>query len=320
MNKKQKTYSNKTELALSALMFFSPLIQNLIKKNNINIEESEKNFLNGYIKLGYFNIILLGISVFFQIIYYTSNNKLFQSLGIILSIVLGISLVIGSVYAILNKEILGKNNEKDFNYKDEKLLDNILYYIPVYNVYKRYNEHKFENPNILLKESLLLRTVFTVFLLIFPGENLIIILILIVALRIISIANGLYGGEKFNIIINKIFKKNPEEIWGYILGVSTTLFNGKKITENISNIKQKFELIPKIDYKQILSQYLILLILLGFLFYLGVSNNNINLIFAALLITGRYGVMIIKRKHVPNIPILKEFVNLFFKNKNEKKI
>jgi len=320
MNKKQKTYSNKTELALSALMFFSPLIQNLIKKNNINIEESEKNFLNWYIKLWYFNIILLGISVFFQIIYYTSNNKLFQSLWIILSIVLWISLVIWSVYAILNKEILWKNNEKDFNYKDEKLLDNILYYIPVYNVYKRYNEHKFENPNILLKESLLLRTVFTVFLLIFPWENLIIILILIVALRIISIANWLYWWEKFNIIINKIFKKNPEEIWGYILGVSTTLFNWKKITENISNIKQKFELIPKIDYKQILSQYLILLILLWFLFYLWVSNNNINLIFAALLITWRYGVMIIKRKHVPNIPILKEFVNLFFKNKNEKKI
>ena len=320
MNQKQKTYSNKTELALSALMFFSPLIQNLIKKNNINIEESEKNFLNWYIKLWYFNIILLGISIFFQIIYYTSNNKLFQSLWIILSIVLWISLVIWSVYAILNKEILWKNNEKDFNYKDEKLLDNILYYIPVYNVYKRYNEHKFENPNILLKESLLLRTVFTVFLLIFPWENLIIILILIVALRIISIANWLYWWEKFNIIINKIFKKNPEEIWGYILGVITTLFNWKKITENISNIKQKFELIPKIDYKQILSQYLILLILLWFLFYLWVSNNNINLIFAALLITWRYGVMIIKRKHVPNIPILKEFVNLFFKNKNEKKI
>jgi|GEM_PF-1415416 hypothetical protein len=78
MNQKQNTYSNKTELALSALMFFSPLIQNLTKKNDIN--KSEQNFLKGYIKLGYFNIILLGMTIFFQIIYYTSNNSLFQNL------------------------------------------------------------------------------------------------------------------------------------------------------------------------------------------------------------------------------------------------
>ena len=43
MNQKQNTYSNKTELALSALMFFSPLIKNLTKKKDIN--KSEQNFL-----------------------------------------------------------------------------------------------------------------------------------------------------------------------------------------------------------------------------------------------------------------------------------
>ena len=44
MDQKHKSYSNKTELALSALMFFAPLIQNLMKKNNI--EKSDQNFLN----------------------------------------------------------------------------------------------------------------------------------------------------------------------------------------------------------------------------------------------------------------------------------
>ena len=95
-----------------------------------------------------------------------------------------------------------------------------------------------------------------------------------------------------------------------------TLFNWKKIKENIDNIKQQFEFIPKIDYKQILSQYLILIIVLWFLFYLWITNHYLNIIIASILITWRYWIMIIKRQHVPNIPILKEIVNLFFKNKN----
>lgn len=314
MNQKQNTYSNKTELALSALMFFSPLIQNLTKKNDIN--KSEQNFLKGYIKLGYFNIILLGMTIFFQIIYYTSNNSLFQNLWFVISIVLWISLTVWSICAILNKEIFWNNNKTNLIHSKDALLDNILCYIPIYNIYKRYDEHKFENPNILLKESLLLWTIFSILLLIFPWESLIIMIILIVVLRIISVSNGVYWWEKFENTINKIFKKNPEEIWGYFLGIIKTLFNWKKIKENISNIKQTFELIPKIDYKQILWQYLILLIILLFSFYLWIKNDNINVVVALLLITWRYGVMIIKRKHVPNIPILKEFVNLFFKKKS----
>jgi hypothetical protein len=40
----KNTYNNKTELSLSALMFFSPLIQNQIKKRT-DIDESDKNFI-----------------------------------------------------------------------------------------------------------------------------------------------------------------------------------------------------------------------------------------------------------------------------------
>lgn len=314
MDQKQKSYSNKTELALSALMFFAPLIQNLIKKNNI--EKSDQNFLNWYIKLWYFNIILLALTIIFQITFYLKSNIIFQNIGFIISIILWISLSIWSVYAILNKEIFYNQKKQNLKQNKENLLDNILYYIPIYNIYIRYNEHKFEKPNIILKESLLLRTIFTIILLIFPWENTIIAIFLLLFLRIISIANWIYWWEKYFDIINKSFKKNPEEIWGYILGVIQTLFNWKKIKENIINIKQQFEFIPKIDYKQILSQYLILIILLWFLFYLWITNNNLNIIIASMLITWRYWTMIVKRKHVPNVPILKEFVNLFFKNKN----
>jgi hypothetical protein len=314
MDQKHKSYSNKTELALSALMFFAPLIQNLMKKNKL--DKSEDTFLKWYIKLWYFNITLLILTIVFQITFYLKGNIIFQNIGFIISIILWISLSIWSIYAILNKEIFYNHKQQHLKQNKESLLDNILYYIPIYNVYVRYNEHKFENPNIILKESLLLRAIFTIILLIFPWENTIITIFLLLCLRIISIANWIYWWEKYSNIINKAFKKNPEEIWGYLAWILKTLFNWKKIKENIDNIKQQFEFIPKIDYKQILSQYLILIIVLWFLFYLWITNHYLNIIIASILITWRYWIMIIKRQHVPNIPILKEIVNLFFKNKN----
>lgn len=143
-----------------------------MKKNNI--EKSDQNFLNWYIKLWYFNITLLALAIIFQITFYLKGSIIFQNIGFIISIILWISLSIWSIYAILNKEIFYNHKQQHLKQNKESLLDNILYYIPIYNVYVRYNEHKFENPNIILKESLLLRAIFTIILLIFPWENTII--------------------------------------------------------------------------------------------------------------------------------------------------
>jgi hypothetical protein len=44
MNEKSAKYNNKTELALSAVMFFSPLIQNQVNKRS-DISKEEKNFV-----------------------------------------------------------------------------------------------------------------------------------------------------------------------------------------------------------------------------------------------------------------------------------
>ena len=50
MIEEKNTYSNKTELSLSALMFFSPLIQNQMKKRS-DINENDKNFIKWFIKI-----------------------------------------------------------------------------------------------------------------------------------------------------------------------------------------------------------------------------------------------------------------------------
>ena len=38
----------------------------------------------------------------------------------------------------------------------------VLSYLPIYNVYKRYQEHNFDKPNLLLKESILAWLLFIV--------------------------------------------------------------------------------------------------------------------------------------------------------------
>ncbi len=312
MNTEKKTYNNKIELSLSALMFFSPLIQNLIKKSN-TISELDKNFIKWFIKLWYFNIILLIISIITQISFYITKIPLLQTTSFITIIIVWVSLTIWSIYAILNKEIFKNNHEIKID--KTHLLEEILYYIPIYNIYLWYKKHEFEKSNLILKESILLRTIFTALLIISSGSNLIFIILIFIIIRIVSIINWIYWWEKSLKKINNIFKKNPEEMFAYIIWIWKTIFNWKTIKENILMTKQKYELIPKIDYKQILLQYIILSLLICLLIYKWYINNNLNLMIWSLLIIWRYWIMIVKRQHVPNLPIIKEFVDLFFKNK-----
>ena len=314
MNQGKKTYNNKIELALSALMFFWPLIQNIVKKNKY-LSNWDIQFISWFIKLWYFNIILLAISIFTQICFYITRISLLQNASFIIGIILWISLITWSIFAILNKNILQNNDEENITEKEVDLLTNILYYIPIYNIYIWYKKHNFENPELMIKESIILWTIFTVSMLIFKWNSTILLIIIIFIIRIISITTGIYLADKQWKIINNLFKKNPEEIWSYISWTIKTIFNSKTINENITTTKQKFELIPKLEYRQILLQYIILTMIIWFLVYTGYSSRNLNLIISCWLIIGRYLIMIIKRRHVPNLPIIKEFVDLFFKNK-----
>jgi hypothetical protein len=60
----KKTDSNtKTQLSLAAALFFSPLVQYMLKKNNRDINENEKSFIKGYIRFGYFTLLFGAISI-----------------------------------------------------------------------------------------------------------------------------------------------------------------------------------------------------------------------------------------------------------------
>jgi len=46
----QKNSQTRIQLSLAALMFFSPLVQNVIKKDDMELSENDKTFIKGYVR------------------------------------------------------------------------------------------------------------------------------------------------------------------------------------------------------------------------------------------------------------------------------
>jgi len=64
MDKNIETNSQtRIQLSLAALMFFSPLVQNVIKKENMKLNEDDKTFIKGYIRFWYIALIILAITL-----------------------------------------------------------------------------------------------------------------------------------------------------------------------------------------------------------------------------------------------------------------
>jgi len=55
--KKVLDTNTKTQLSLAAALFFSPLVQNILKKNTRDITDQDRSFIRGYIKFGYITIL-----------------------------------------------------------------------------------------------------------------------------------------------------------------------------------------------------------------------------------------------------------------------
>jgi hypothetical protein len=47
----------KTQLSLAAALFFSPLVQNILKRASWDITDQDKQFIQGYIKFGYITLL-----------------------------------------------------------------------------------------------------------------------------------------------------------------------------------------------------------------------------------------------------------------------
>ena len=320
MANERRTNNNKIELSLSAIMFFSPLIQNMLNKNK-NIPSEDKTFVRGSIKLWYLNIFLLLITIALQVTFYLTKVWITQTMSTVIMIILAISLVIWSIYAISGKSILKSSNKTDNNPASNNLsnnkLETLLNYIPLYNIYLRYKNHNFNNPDIILKESILRWSAFAIVFIAFQDQTINWIIISILWIRIVALMNDIDIPKTAKQKLNKLFNKNPEELRWYISWAIITIFNKKSISENINTQKINYELLFKSTNKQTIFEYTILNLLTIWGLYIGYITNNTALIIAILFIATRYIIMLIKRNHLPHIPVIREITSVFFKNKTK---
>ncbi|MCF7835483.1 hypothetical protein K9M48_05585 [Candidatus Gracilibacteria bacterium] len=86
----------KIQLALSSIMFFSPIIKKYI--NQENIIEKEKKFINGYIQIGILNLFILAIIILSGITSLFSGSefilKLYNTSTITLAIIISLEIIL----------------------------------------------------------------------------------------------------------------------------------------------------------------------------------------------------------------------------------
>lgn len=68
--------SNKIQLGLSAVMFFAPLVQSILKSPTLELSEDDVLFIQGYVRYGYLTIIMLVLSIVGTMAYYFSPVEL----------------------------------------------------------------------------------------------------------------------------------------------------------------------------------------------------------------------------------------------------
>lgn len=320
---KVRDTNTKTQLSLAAALFFSPLVQNMLNKNTWDITDKDRDFIRGYIRFGYITLLFWFITIASGV-----SNYLFAlnilSVTYTVSIFILLSLLIISIVSIISDISLLKSGTNDLNtYTVEGNKKEIIFkYIPIYNIYLWYQAHSFDKPNRWIKESILFWTLF-LFLSMFGsvwGSTIVLIAIIIRIASLMSDIDILSTQTKQ--YINKIFLKNPEEIWWYVtwflkyLGKATIhLFRSIEVYTLKNEIHEEKETYSHIigikEHKNITIEYILWIIILIWLIYLIQPDFTVRTYYAGFwLLILRYVTMAIQLKHLPHFPIAREIMLL----------
>ena len=315
--------NTKTQLSLAAALFFSPLVQYMLKTNNRDITEKDKIFIRGYIKFGYLTLLFWGIVIAAGSMKYLFPWELLRIVYIVSIFLLLLLLVIGVVGILADISLLKWGNTKENHTTIEgNKKDIILTYLPLYNIYLWYKTHTFNKPNWRIKESILAWILFGIACLlgnIFVASSILILIILRIAALMsdIDILNITFKQK-----LNTLFTKNPEELRWYITGF--ICFFAKSLYNIVTKI-QYFTLEQEVAqekerYSRIISmqgnislilEYILWILLTIGLVYLTNLDFTVRTYYAWwLLLVGRYLIMAIQLKHLPHLPIARELVLL----------
>jgi len=320
---KVRDTNTKTQLSLAAALFFSPLVQNMLNKNTWDITDKDRDFIRGYIRFGYITLLFWVITIASGV-----SNYLFalNILSVIytVSIFILLSLLIISIVSIISDiSLLRWGNSELQTYTVEGNKKEIIFkYIPIYNIYLWYQAHSFDKPNRRVKESILLWTLFLCVSIMWSVWWSTIILIAII-IRIASLMSDIdILSTQTKQYINKVFFKNPEEIWWYVtwflryIGKATIhLFKPVEIytLENeIYTEKESYGHIVDIkENKNIIIEYILWIIISIWLIYLIQPDFTVRTYYTGFwLLILRYLTMAIQLKHLPHLPIAREIMLL----------
>lgn len=204
-NKKNNITSIKTELSLVALLCLAPLVQRHLRTSDEELSADDLVFIKGYIKLGNINLILLILICGLGAASMLGAGSIFSFAYLSISALLSLLFIVGTVcvFTDIPVKILQAHtssattatpatatttstistNETQFSPKNI-----LLSYLPGYNIWLWYHLHEFATPNLILKESILVRLVFgaSCFL---ATSTPAITLILLMGIRVVTLIN-----------------------------------------------------------------------------------------------------------------------------------
>lgn len=320
----KKTDTNtKTQLSLAAALFFAPLVHYILRRTKRNLSESDTLFVSSYIKLGYLHLFLWIITILASTLQYFLIVSWVHTLYIA-SIALLITLLMMSIVCILadisilhGNTFFGSHQPLSGNKKDI-----ILKFLPIYNVYLRYDAHNFASPNRWIKESLLWRGALALVSMTWIVWLTTIILLCII-LRVAALMSDIdFFPLSLKRIFNNLFTKNPEEIrwyllWSLLYGYHflTAFITRTSLSPNfrtdIITAKDLYSSIIDIhaSHHLIIREYLIGSVLIViWLFIIPFTPPLWTYYVWGVLILARYILMVSIRKHLPHLPLAREIV------------
>jgi len=295
--------------AVAGLMFFSPLIKKDIKFNQ-NFSLEEKDFIASYTQVWHVNLILLLIVLFITFVNIFWIQPYLYPIMTIWSVAIYIITIV-SIIMCANRLMMWEPNEMIVQ-KIKNKWQILKSYTPIINYYLWFRQKDYNTPYWWLKESILLRTIFIFWTILFWNAVWLWILIIILVRVMLLMLNLDIIPLSLKKSINEWFLCNPEETITY---VSASIVSRIKRADYESILNRE-----KLSYQQWLSfwawaiiQY-ILFIGMFFILYrtINVSIYQIIVFIAIALWIIRIIIFYINKKAILKIPILSEIVSIVF--------
>ncbi len=315
--------NTKTQLSLAAALFFSPLVQNILKKWRWDLTDKDKEFVRWYIRFWYVTLLFWILTITFGVLDYFFSLKILSVVYTVSIFILLFLLLIGIVSILSDISLVRWRDIQIKTYTIEGNKSDIIFkYLPLYDIYLRYQSHSFDKPNRRIKESIVLWTLFSL-VCITGSIFLSSILLIIIIFRVASLLSDIdFLNMDIKQRINKLFLKNPEEIFWYISGFVSYL--GKSLVHTAikiqpysleGEIRREKEVYSRIislkEHKMIIVEYVLWVLLVSTAIYLLHPDFSIWTYYVWLwLLLARYATMAIHIGHLPHLPIARELLLL----------